>query len=92
MINERDVRQMAIQWIDGEIGRLRVLRAELSEQGKMTPVRRAEVREAILNGAATEKQPHWTQRPENRDKALANVRRAAAAKAKQSRVAKRKAS
>jgi len=74
---------MAVRWIDGEIQRLRVLRAELIPvRTGLSPEREGQVRRAILSGRAPRAVPHWTQRPENRGKMNATVRKMKRAKAK----------
>jgi|PlaIllAssembly_1097288.scaffolds.fasta_scaffold00432_5 hypothetical protein len=79
-IPERDVRRMALAWLDAEITRLRVLRADLAATTKPDTAEEARTRRAILAGRAKPKGLHWTQRPENAKKMRANVRHMARAK------------
>lgn len=79
-LNERDIRAMAMAWLDSEIARLRALRAELAAKpAKSEKEKKAAA--AILADRATEKKPHWTQLPKNKAKMRRTVKKMQAGKA-----------
>jgi hypothetical protein len=77
---EREVHRMALAWLDAELTRLKLLRADLAAHIKPDTAQEAQTRKAILAGRRKPAGLHWTQRPENAKKVRANVRHMARAK------------